>query len=457
MNAEVKLLEWKEAPAWSAHILVVEDERIVARSLRMQLNTLGYEVVASVATGEEAIQQAGILLPDLVLMDINLEGTTDGVAAAAAIRERFQLPVVYLTAYSNKEILDRAKVTEPFGYILKPYEERELHVVIETALYKHQMERRQQERERWFVATLRSVGDAVVATDEEGLVSYMNPLAELLTGWESQDALGKALGVVVRLVHEDTKQSVEAPLEQRMQDGTPSTGILLIARDRSESSIEGCVSLIKDDLAGAVGKVVVFRDVTARKRLEEQIRQSKKMEAVGRLAGGVAHALNNLMTVVLGHSELMVDWMEPTDRFFASAQDIKRSALRTTTLTQKLLAFSRRQDLNLRHVDINAVVGELAPVIRSMKGGVRLDLSLEPGLGSTRVDPDQAEGGDPDIGPQRLRSHAARRAGEHPHGQRRNRPRLHPGPPGSAARPICAACHYGHRSGDGPGRIQPFA
>ena len=125
----------------ATRILVVEDERIVARSLRRQLTTLGYEVVGRVSSGEEAIQQAEELRPDLVLMDISLDGPMDGVEAAAIIRKQFRLPVVYLTGFSSKEILERAKITEPFGYIFKPYEEQELHVVIETALYEHRMER----------------------------------------------------------------------------------------------------------------------------------------------------------------------------------------------------------------------------------------------------------------------------------------------------------------------------
>ncbi len=391
MTAEATLHEGKEAAVQAARILVVENERIVARSLRKQLTALGYEVVDSVASGKEAIQQAGELRPDLVLMDISLDGPMDGVEAAATIRTQFRLPVVYLTAYSNKEILARAKVTEPFGYILKPYEDRELHVVIETALYKHRMERRQQEREQWFAATLKSIGDAVVATDDEDRITYMNPLAERLTGRVSLDALGQTLNEVVRLVHEDSRQRVESPLDQAMQDGTPSAGILLVAGDRSEKAIEACVSHITDEQGGALGKVVVFRDVTWRKHLEKQYRQANKLEAIGRLAGGVAHSLNNLMTVVLGHSEFMLAGMTPADPFFVSAQEIERSAARTVTLTQKLLAFGRKQNLTLRPMDLNAVVGGLAPVIRHMKGDVQLDLNLEPGLGRTRADLDQLE------------------------------------------------------------------
>src|SRR6185369_8724609 len=105
---------------------------------------------------------------------------------------------------------------------------------------------------------LKSIGDAVVATDDDGRITYMNSLAERLTGWVSQEALGQTLKEVVQFVHDDTRQPVEAPRDQALQDSTPSSGILLIARDRSEKSIETCVSLITDEQGLVLGRVVVF-------------------------------------------------------------------------------------------------------------------------------------------------------------------------------------------------------
>lgn len=130
------------SPELSAvRILLVEDERLVALSLTHQLEKLGHCVVGHSAVGQDAITKAGELRPDLVIMDIHLEGDLDGVEAAAEIRKQYDLPVIYLTAFSNPEVLDRAKQTEPLGYLLKPYEERDLHVVIETGLYRHRAER----------------------------------------------------------------------------------------------------------------------------------------------------------------------------------------------------------------------------------------------------------------------------------------------------------------------------
>ena len=118
-------------------VLVVEDETIIARDILSKLQGLGYDVPLVVCSGEEAIEKTGELRPDMVMMDIVIEGKIDGIEAADQIRKRFNIPVVYLTAYADEDILERAKITEPFGYMVKPFDERELHSTIEMALYKH--------------------------------------------------------------------------------------------------------------------------------------------------------------------------------------------------------------------------------------------------------------------------------------------------------------------------------
>ena len=120
-----------------AKIMLVEDEVLFAKDLQDLLVSWGYTVPALVATGEEAIEKAGEIKPDLVLMDIVLKGGMDGIEAADTIRTRFKIPVVYLTAYADDETVQRAKITEPYGYVLKPLEERDLHVTLEIALYMY--------------------------------------------------------------------------------------------------------------------------------------------------------------------------------------------------------------------------------------------------------------------------------------------------------------------------------
>lgn len=123
-------------------ILVVEDEVIVANDIEATLTNLGYCVLGTVSSGEEAIRFAVSHRPDLIIMDIMLEGDLDGITAAKKIRQKFSIPVIFLTAYSNKKTLERAKTAKPYGYILKPFQETDFYTSIEIAFYKHKMERK---------------------------------------------------------------------------------------------------------------------------------------------------------------------------------------------------------------------------------------------------------------------------------------------------------------------------
>src|SRR4030095_1208615 len=141
------------------------------------LRALGYEVTDLVASGEEAQRQAETTRPDLILMDITLRGTLDGFETAENIRKSLGIPVVFLTAHADETTLLRAKLTEPFGYIMKPFVERELHTTIEIALHRHALETELKRLKQWFATMLMSIGDAVIATDQTGRITFMNPIA----------------------------------------------------------------------------------------------------------------------------------------------------------------------------------------------------------------------------------------------------------------------------------------
>jgi PAS domain S-box-containing protein len=218
------------------------------------------------------VRLAGEVRPDLVLMDIRLEGAMDGVAAAQAIRTRYQLPVVYLTAYADEETLGRARVTEPFGYVLKPFEERELRTAIEMALYKHQADRKLRESERRWAVTLGSIGDGVIATDGDGRITFLNPAAEALTGWRRSEAAGRPVGEVFRITNEHTGAAAENPVARVLREGTVvglANHTLLLARDGRTIPIDDCGAPIRDDGGALAGAVLVFHDVTERRRAEQ--------------------------------------------------------------------------------------------------------------------------------------------------------------------------------------------
>jgi CheY-like chemotaxis protein len=160
-------------------IFIVEDESIVASDIKETLLSLGYAVTGIAKSGETAVEEIQKTRPDLVLMDIHLAGKMDGVEAAGKIHVLCDIPVIYLTAYADKPLLDRAKVTEPYGYVLKPYDERELHSVIEMALYKHQIEREIRKRDDILFAVSSAVEWLLRVTrsdiHDEGQIRDFNP------------------------------------------------------------------------------------------------------------------------------------------------------------------------------------------------------------------------------------------------------------------------------------------
>jgi PAS domain S-box-containing protein len=377
----------------TANILVVEDDKIIAKGIEKRLKGMGYAAAGLASTGEEAIQKAVDNRPDLILMDICLGGGMDGVAATELIRKRVDVPVVYLTAYSDPATLERAKITEPFGYVLKPYEDRDLQTAIEIGLYKHKADRRLRENERWLAATLASIGDGIIATNEQGLVRFMNALAEQLTGWTQTDALGRDVQEVFNVVEAKSRQPVTNPALDALKKGeriglAPNT--ILIGKAGTELPIDDSAAPIREVNDRMVGSVLVFRDITERRRLEEHLRQAQKMEAIGYLAGGIAHEFNNIMTIIMGFSDVLLT----SDRIATPDQRplraIHDAGKRAASLTQQIMAFSGKQMLMPCVLNLNSVVRDMDAMVKQLLGpNIEFVTNPAPDLGLVRADPTQ--------------------------------------------------------------------
>lgn len=267
-----------------ARLVVVEDEVIIARDIQRTLIRLGYEVLALSMTGEDALQKVAETHPDIVLMDIRLSGGMDGIATAEVIRMQNKLPVVYLTAHSDEATLRRAQVTEPYGYVLKPFEERELVIAIDIALYRHTVEMQLRQMERWLATTLDSIGDAVIATDAAGSITYMNRVAEALTGWLLPDAVGRPLEKVFQLIHSEPPHApIESLVARVLREGmiielNPNT--LLLTRLGETIPVDDSAAPIRDETEQVLGVVIICRDVSARHRAEAQLRHSASHDAL---------------------------------------------------------------------------------------------------------------------------------------------------------------------------------
>ncbi|MBF0564168.1 MAG: response regulator [Nitrospirae bacterium] len=261
-------------------ILVVEDEIIIAKDIQRSLENLGYDVTAAVASGEEALKKILVKKPDLVLMDIMLQGEIDGIETANEIRSEYDIPVIYLSAYADEKMLERAKISEPFGYMLKPFEDRELLTNIEMALYKHKLERRLRENEEWLSTTLNSIGDAVVATDVNLCINFMNPVARQFTGWQLNDARGKHLREVFNVVDAwkidllEDHSTLFATFHRTNK--IELRGLELISLNGQAMLINGCIAPIKDYKGNITGVVLAFQNITERKLAEEALAMQRE-------------------------------------------------------------------------------------------------------------------------------------------------------------------------------------
>jgi PAS domain S-box-containing protein len=306
--------------------------------------------------------------PDLVLMDIKLKGEMDGIEAAEQIRTRLNVPVIYLTAFADEATLQRAKITQPFGYLLKPFEERELHTTIEMALYKSRMEQKLQESERWLATTLASIGDALVATDAQGCIQFMNPVAEALTGWRQKEAAGLDSAQVTHIVSGDPLLLDEHPVTRVLRTGT-SLGLpentRLIARDGTEIHIDDSVAPIRDDGGRVIGAVMVFRDVTHQVRAAEALRQyATELEArngeLDAFAHTVAHGIKGPLHLMVGYASMLE--MEhdslPDAELKRYLQIISRNGQRVASIVDELLllASARQEEVETGPLDMATIV-----------------------------------------------------------------------------------------------------
>ncbi len=494
-------------------ILIVEDESVVARDLMQQLTELGYEPVGHAITGVQAIALAGQLRPSLVLMDIKLVGEMDGITAAQAIREQFSLPVVFLTAFAENETLAQAKLSEPFGYIIKPFSERELHTVIQMALYKHQVEaklQRSEERlrlvllgstdavwdhdlvkgeifqsarwgemlgyaaneltdgaDRWtqlmhpddvaratrifetardgdtrhyevearlrhkaghYVpilsraviirdscgrairvagtntdlterretehtlrlrgAALEAAANAIVITNRQGLIEWANPAFVTLSGWTLDEVLGKNPRDFVKSGEHPAsfyKQMWETLLAGKVWRGD----IVNRRKDGALRTENMTITPLRDERGEITHFIAIKHDVTDQKAMETHFLKAQRMEAIGALAGGIAHDLNNILAPIMMVTGVLREQLrnESDRELLAMAQS---SAQRGAEIIKQLLTFSRGQEGERTLVQPRHLIGEMTTMMReTFPRDIDLKQNLPGTLWTVIADPTQ--------------------------------------------------------------------
>lgn len=353
----------------ASKIMIVEDEAIVAKDIEASLTGLGYSVGAVVSSGEDAIAAARQVRPDLILMDIMLKGRIDGIETAKQITSQLGIPVIFLTAFSDEDTIGRAKETNAFGYLLKPFGERELRTTIEMALYKNELERKLKQNREWLETILHSIADGVLTTNADGLIEFCNPVAELLTGWTSEEMALRQLSEVVCLRKNKGMTAIEINSDSIIQNNvslSPENDIILTARDGRQTEVEYSAAPLKSSDGKTIGLVLVLRNIAAKQKaidreqtLQRRLFRAQRMESLGLLANGVAEQLHRVIGPMVDYPKMILSKMAPDNDIKQDLAMIQHSAQKAIEILGNLIALGQMRDYSMEPLQLNAIIEDI--------------------------------------------------------------------------------------------------
>lgn len=356
-------------------ILVVEDERIVAKDIQNTLRNLGYEVPAIASTGEEAIKKSGEIKPDIVIMDIVLKGKVDGIEAASAIRSHYKIPIIYLTAYEDEETLDRAKITEPLGYILKPYEERDLHTALEMAVYKNSMEAKLTESEERYRLLVEHSPDGI-AIEVNNKITFINPAAlKILRVTKNIKHEGRSIFDFLPSENLDKFKKKLAKANEN-HSSIPFIEEQFIRTDGSKFNAE--IAMIPFAKNGKIALQIIFRDITERKKADQELRKayaeikrtqqalinSEKLSALGRFSAGIAHEIRNPLANISASAQFCTSKFEMENNMRKHFDVIQRNTESANRIIKELLDFTSPRETVLELGNISRVIERVCELVK---------------------------------------------------------------------------------------------
>ncbi|KQC10494.1 MAG: hypothetical protein APR54_03095 [Candidatus Cloacimonas sp. SDB] len=356
-------------------ILIVEDESIIAADIEAKLTDLGFSHIRIAYTVNSALNAVSTFQPDLILLDINLNDEIDGIELAKQIQHSKNIPLIFITAYSDESTLNRAIFANPLGYIIKPFTINELNTSINLAFYKYKMGKKLIESEKRYRELFETaqVGIVTVSTADNKIENCNSCFQKMMGFTQKADLIGKSIASLY-----------EDPADHKKIDQTVrSSGYI--------NHFQSCLVRAFDDTIWVEGSSwmndndnlieSVFIDITDRKRIEDKLRQSQKMETVGQIAAGMAHEINTPLAVINTRLQILRDEIEISRNPAAVKQieNINKNIYRMSGIIERLLNFSRTKEKKVL-ININEVLDEVLFFVtsRAKKGNINLILNFTP-------------------------------------------------------------------------------
>jgi two-component system, cell cycle sensor histidine kinase and response regulator CckA len=369
-------------------VMIVEDEFIVAQDLAANLTDMGYEVGGCFESGDAAMRQAQEDRPDLVIMDIMLKGDMDGIETAQKMNQQWGIPIVFLTAFANQSLLERAKLTEPFGYLIKPYNANELKSAIEIGLYKASMQNKLRKSEKRFRNMADLLPSVICEADVNQRIRFINKAGQALFKVSAADV---ERGICLSdFVFSDDRIEARNHFDRVLKgQGSGPTEFRMKSSKGTALSILVHSTPISEN-GERTGIRTSFVDITERKKLQSKLKQIWKMEAIATLAGGIAHEFNNALTVITGSTELLKSGNHLDIKVEELTEGIMASVDRMSALTNQMLAYARGGKYAVQSDSLNNFVREAFAVFEpSIPPDVQVHLHLAKDTAFVKADPSQ--------------------------------------------------------------------
>ncbi|TGL98057.1 response regulator [Leptospira barantonii] len=355
----------------SPSILIVDDEWLIAFNLQVSLQKLGYRISGTARTADEALEVAERTKPDLILMDIRIEGELDGIQAAERIQKKMDVPVIFMTAFADEETFNRAvDKASMFGYISKPFQPQALKNSIEIALKQQQRFGKAREEGKEFRDVIQNIGEGAISLDREGKILFMNRTAEALTGWFLSDVQGEN-GEKVLSLSTDAGENIKTGIGK--PDHLKYIPSLLTRKNGSRIQVAFRVSPIRDEDGTIAGSIITLSELSSLSvsekeisEMEKVIQSERRLDSIQKLAAGLAHEINNPLMGIINYGHIIRNHKGGDADTKNYARLVIEQGERIAAIIRNLVLFSRKDPEQPVQTNVKQLVGSVEDMISEM-------------------------------------------------------------------------------------------
>ncbi|RHX90899.1 ATP-binding response regulator [Leptospira stimsonii] len=371
-------------PISAPSILIVDDEWLIAFNLQVSLQKLGYSIAGTARTADEALELAERTKPDLILMDIRIEGELDGIQAAERIQKKMDVPVIFMTAFADEETFNRAvDRASMFGYISKPFQPTALKNSIEIALKQQQRFGKAREEGKEARDVIQNISEGAISLDRDGKILFMNRTAESLTGWLLSDVQGES-GEKVLSLSTDEGVNIRTGVGSVKPSHLKYIPSLLTRKNGTRIQVAFRVSPVRDEEGSIAGSIITLSELATLtvsekeiSEMEKVIQSERRLDSIQKLAAGLAHEINNPLMGIINYGHIIRNHKGGDADTKNYARLVIEQGERIASIIRNLVLFSRQDAEQPISTNVRKLVSSVEGMISEMLKSHEIQLEIE--------------------------------------------------------------------------------